>query len=155
MGTGDWVAEIILEQNGKDTPKFCVVSNPEFLREGSAINDFMIPDRVVLGSSDREAAEKVAELYEALRAPIMITDLRTAEMIKYASNAFLATRISFINEMANICNLGADVGQRNGHGQTDWACFFLMQRVGAAASPKTSGRWLMAALAAPIQLLRR
>ncbi|MGI6741602.1 MAG: UDP-glucose dehydrogenase family protein [Brevefilum sp.] len=110
VGTGDWVAEIILEQNGKDTPKFCVVSNPEFLREGSAINDFMIPDRVVLGSSDREAAEKVAELYEALRAPIMITDLRTAEMIKYASNAFLATRISFINEMANICeSLGADV----------------------------------------------
>lgn len=110
VGTGDWVAEIILEQNGKNTPKFCVVSNPEFLREGSAINDFMIPDRVVLGSSNREAAEKVAELYEALRAPIMITDLRTAEMIKYASNAFLATRISFINEMANICeSLGADV----------------------------------------------
>ena len=110
VGTGDWVAEIILEQNGKDTPKFCVVSNPEFLREGSAINDFMLPDRVVLGSSNREAAEKVAELYEALRAPIMITDLRTAEMIKYASNAFLATRISFINEMANICeSLGADV----------------------------------------------
>jgi UDPglucose 6-dehydrogenase len=86
------------------------VSNPEFLREGSAVNDFMNPDRVVLGSTNRDAAEKVADLYEALRAPIMITDLRTAEMIKYASNAFLATRISFINEIANICeSLGADV----------------------------------------------
>jgi UDPglucose 6-dehydrogenase len=110
VGTGDWVTEIILDQNGSQAPKFTVVSNPEFLREGSAINDFMNPDRVVLGSMDNDAAEKVAELYEALRAPIMITDLRTAEMIKYASNAFLATRISFINEIANICeSLGADV----------------------------------------------
>jgi len=110
VGTGDWVAEIILERKNRQTPKFTVVSNPEFLREGSAVNDFMKPDRVVLGSMDREAAQKVADLYEALRAPIMITDLRTAEMIKYASNAFLATRISFINEMANICeSLGADV----------------------------------------------
>ncbi|MDY6868496.1 MAG: nucleotide sugar dehydrogenase, partial [Chloroflexota bacterium] len=103
VGTGDWVTEIIQDQNGGQTPKFTVVSNPEFLREGSAINDFMNPDRVVLGSTDTEAAEKVAELYEALRSPIMVTDLRTAEMIKYASNAFLATRISFINEIANIC----------------------------------------------------
>jgi len=87
-----------------------VVSNPEFLREGSAINDFMNPDRVVLGSVDRAAAEMVAQLYQPLRCNIMITDLRTAEMIKYASNAFLATRISFINEIANICEeLGADV----------------------------------------------
>jgi UDPglucose 6-dehydrogenase len=110
VGTGDWVTEIILDQNGGQTPEFTVVSNPEFLREGSAINDFMNPDRVVLGSTDPEAAKKVAELYEALRSPIMITDLRTAEMIKYASNAFLATRISFINEIANICeSLGADV----------------------------------------------
>ncbi len=110
VGTGDWVSEIIKDMNGGTTPPFCVVSNPEFLREGSAVNDFMEPDRVVLGSTNREAAEKVADLYEALRAPIMITDLRTAEMIKYASNAFLATRISFINEIANICeSLGADV----------------------------------------------
>lgn len=110
VGTGDWVAEIILSQNGETTPDFSVVSNPEFLREGSAVNDFMQPDRVVLGSTDPEAAEKVADLYEALRCPIMITDLRTAEMIKYASNAFLAARISFINEIANICeSLGADV----------------------------------------------
>lgn len=110
VGTGDWVAEIIHDLNGQVTPKFSVVSNPEFLREGSAVNDFMNPDRVVLGSTDLQAANKVAELYEALRTEIMITDLRTAEMIKYASNAFLATRISFINEMANICEtLGADV----------------------------------------------
>ncbi|HAF49240.1 MAG TPA: UDP-glucose 6-dehydrogenase [Anaerolineaceae bacterium] len=110
VGTGDWVSEIIKDMNGGTTPPFYVVSNPEFLREGSAVNDFMEPDRVVLGSTNREAAEKVADLYEALRAPIMITDLRTAEMIKYASNAFLATRISFINEIANICeSLGADV----------------------------------------------
>jgi len=110
VGTGDWVAEIIQDLNGHDTPSFSVVSNPEFLREGSAVNDFMKPDRVVLGSSDLEAARKVAELYETLRSPIMITDLRTAEMIKYASNAYLATRISFINEIANICeSLGADV----------------------------------------------
>lgn len=110
VGTGDWVSEIILEKKNHHIPKFTVVSNPEFLREGSAVNDFMNPDRVVLGSMDREAAKKVAGLYEALRAPIMITDIRTAEMIKYASNAFLATRISFINEMANICeSLGADV----------------------------------------------
>ncbi|MDY6872911.1 MAG: UDP-glucose/GDP-mannose dehydrogenase family protein [Chloroflexota bacterium] len=110
VGTGDWVAEIIHDQNGKGTPPFSVVSNPEFLREGSAVNDFMQPDRVVLGSTDAEAAKKVADLYQALRSPIMITDLRTAEMIKYASNAFLAARISFINEIANICEtLGADV----------------------------------------------
>lgn len=110
VGTGDWVAEIIQERNGKNTPKFSVVSNPEFLREGTAVNDFMQPDRVVLGSTDSEAADKVAELYQALRSPIMITDLRTAEMVKYASNAYLASRISFINEIANICeSLGADV----------------------------------------------
>ena len=89
---------------------FSVVSCPEFLREGSAISDFMQPHRTVLGSLDREAAEKVAQLHLPLRAPIVITDLRTAEMIKYASNAFLATKISFINEIANICEaLGADV----------------------------------------------
>jgi UDPglucose 6-dehydrogenase len=87
-----------------------VVSNPEFLREGSAILDSTAPDRIVLGSLNKEAANKVAQLYLSLRSRIIITDLRTAEMIKYASNAFLATRISFINEIANICErLGADV----------------------------------------------
>jgi UDPglucose 6-dehydrogenase len=110
VGTGDWVAEVITRRHSEKPLEFKVVSNPEFLREGSAINDFMNPDRVVLGSIDREAAEKVAQLYKPLRCPILITDLRTAEMIKYASNAFLATRISFINEIANMCEeMGADV----------------------------------------------
>ncbi len=109
VGTGDWVADIIRKHQPQPID-FAVVSCPEFLREGSALSDFMNPDRVVLGSLDREAAEKVAQLHLPLRAPIVLTDLRTAEMIKYASNAFLATRISFINEIANICEkLGADV----------------------------------------------
>ncbi len=109
VGTGDWVADIIRKHQVNNVP-FSVVSCPEFLREGSALADFMSPDRVVLGSLDRDAAEKVAQLHLPLRAPIVLTDLRTAEMIKYASNAFLATRISFINEIATICEkLGADV----------------------------------------------
>ena len=109
VGTGDWVADIVRSNQPKGI-SFSVVSCPEFLREGSAITDFMNPHRTVLGSLDREAAEKVAQLHLPLRAPIVITDLRTAEMIKYASNAFLATKISFINEIANICEaLGADV----------------------------------------------
>ncbi len=109
VGTGDWVADII-QTNQPEPIDFAVVSNPEFLREGSAIIDSTAPDRIVLGSLNKEAANKVAELYLSLRSRIIITDLRTAEMIKYASNAFLATRISFINEIANICErLGADV----------------------------------------------
>ncbi len=109
VGTGDWVADIVRE-NQPSPIEFSVVSCPEFLREGSALADFLAPDRTVLGSEDQEAAERVAQLHLPLRAPIVVTDLRTAEMIKYASNAFLATRISFINEIANICEaLGADV----------------------------------------------
>lgn len=109
VGTGDWVADIVRRSQPQPVP-FSVVSCPEFLREGSAIADCMQPHRTVLGSLDVEAAEKVAQLHLPLRAPIMITNLRTAEMIKYASNAFLATKISFINEIANICEaLGADV----------------------------------------------
>ena len=109
IGTGDWVADIIRRHQPQPID-FAVVSNPEFLREGSAINDFIYPDRIVLGSLEPEAAAQVAQLYLSLRAPIVITDLRTAEMIKYASNAFLAARVSFINEIANICEaLGADV----------------------------------------------
>ncbi len=109
VGTGDWVADILRSTQPKPIP-FAVVSCPEFLREGSAITDFMSPARTVLGSLDADAAEKVAQLHLPLRAPIVITDLRTAEMIKYASNAFLATKISFINEIANICEaLGADI----------------------------------------------
>ncbi|HRW04276.1 MAG TPA: UDP-glucose/GDP-mannose dehydrogenase family protein [Caldilineaceae bacterium] len=109
VGTGDWVADIITRSQPDPIP-FDVVSCPEFTREGSAIYDFMNPDRVVLGSHNAEAAEKVAQLHLPLRARIVVTDIRTAEMIKYASNAFLATKISFINEIAAICErLGADV----------------------------------------------
>ncbi|HLY30215.1 MAG TPA: nucleotide sugar dehydrogenase, partial [Ktedonobacterales bacterium] len=112
VGSGDFVSRIVQEHLRDKTLSVAVVSNPEFLREGSAVEDFLKPDRVVLGSSDRQAALKVGELYLALRAPIVITDLYTAEMIKYASNAFLATKISFINEIARICDaLGADVSE--------------------------------------------
>jgi UDPglucose 6-dehydrogenase len=111
VGTGDWVSKIVKRYQKEEVP-FAVVSCPEFLREGSAILDFMNPHRTVLGSLNIDAADRVAQLHLPLRAPIMITDLRTAEMIKYASNAFLATKISFINEMANICEaLGADVAE--------------------------------------------
>jgi UDPglucose 6-dehydrogenase len=109
IGTGDWVADIV--KKAQPTPmEFSVVSCPEFLREGSAIPDFMSPHRNVIGSLERDAADKVAQLHLPLRSPIVITDLRTAEMIKYASNAFLAAKISFINELADMCELvGADV----------------------------------------------
>ncbi len=111
VGTGDWTTEII-SSNQPQPIDFAVVSCPEFLREGSAIADFMQPDRTVLGSPDASAAATVAELYAPLDAPVVITDIRTAEMIKYASNAFLATRISFINEISIICErLGADVSE--------------------------------------------
>jgi UDPglucose 6-dehydrogenase len=111
IGTGGLVAQIVQHER-KTKARFSVVSNPEFLREGSAVPDCLNPDRVVLGSTDRAAGEAVAALYLSLRCPIIITDLATAEMIKYASNAMLAARISFINEMAAICEaLGADVKQ--------------------------------------------
>jgi UDPglucose 6-dehydrogenase len=100
--TGDMVSDVLRKPNRGHTA--AVVSNPEFLREGSAIQDFMHPDRVVIGSHDKEAAQKVARLYAPLQAPILITpNIYTAEMVKYASNAFLAARISFINEIARIC----------------------------------------------------
>ncbi|MBE0689255.1 MAG: UDP-glucose/GDP-mannose dehydrogenase family protein [Anaerolineae bacterium] len=109
VGTGDWVSDIIKRAQPSPIP-FAVVSCPEFLREGAAVTDFMNPDRNVFGSLDREAAEAVAELYAPVNSPVVITDIRTAEMIKYASNAFLATRISFINEISIMCEkLGADV----------------------------------------------
>lgn len=110
VGSGDVVTRIVSQHLQRPDVSFSVVSNPEFLAEGSAVADFQNPDRVVLGSTDPEAANRVATLYLPLRAPIVITDLYTAEMIKYASNAFLATKISFINEIAQICErLGADV----------------------------------------------
>lgn len=109
IGTGQLVAGMAARAGRSD---ITVVSNPEFLREGSAIYDFMHPDRIVLGSDDISAIDKVAELYDGLGAVIQRVDIRTAEMVKYASNAFLATKISFINEMAAICDvLGADVTQ--------------------------------------------
>ena len=119
VGTGDWVSDIVQEAQPRPIP-FSVVSCPEFLREGSAISDFMNPDRTVLGSRDAEAADRVAQLHLPLRAPIVVTNLRTAEMIKYASNAFLATKVSFINEIANICEeLGADVQEVAAGMETD------------------------------------
>jgi UDPglucose 6-dehydrogenase len=109
IGTGDIVSRIVGENLVREIP-FHVVSNPEFLREGSAIQDFLHPDRLVFGSHDESAARGVAALYSKLDTRILITDLHTAEMIKYASNAFLATRISFINEIARICErVDADV----------------------------------------------
>ncbi len=108
-GTGD-IVESIIEEYSKGKYKFDVASCPEFLKEGSAINDFMNPDRVVIGAKRREAAEKVAEIFKPLNAKIIISDIRSAEMIKHASNTFLAMKISFINEVANICErVGADV----------------------------------------------
>jgi len=110
IGTGDLVSEIVAASRPDEAITFSVVSNPEFLREGSAVNDFMHPDRIVLGGHDRKAAERVAELYGPLESPVLFTNLYTAEMIKYASNAFLATKISFINEIARICEkLDADI----------------------------------------------
>jgi UDPglucose 6-dehydrogenase len=107
IGTGDLVEGMARRAGGRDV---AVVSNPEFLREGSAVADFMSPDRIVLGSNDSAALERVERLYDGLSAPVIRVDIRTAEMIKYASNAFLATKISFINEIGAICEtLGADV----------------------------------------------
>lgn len=109
VGMGDLVASIIEEIAGTKY-RVHVVSNPEFLKEGSAIHDFLNPDRVLIGTDDSEAGERVRELYKPLEADIIVTDLRSAEMIKYASNAFLATKITFINEIANLCEkVNADV----------------------------------------------
>ena len=111
VGTGNMVREII-ENNRRRNVDFDVVSNPEFLREGSAIKDTLEPDRIVIGAPNQVVAMKILELYAPLERPMLITDVASAEMIKYASNAFLATKISFINSVANICDaVGADVIQ--------------------------------------------
>ena len=111
VGTGDEVERIIRETAPQ--AKAWVVSNPEFLREGAAIEDFKRPDRIVVGTDDAHAAEVMREVYRPLylnNAPIVVTSRRTAELIKYAANAFLATKITFINEMADLCEMvGADV----------------------------------------------
>jgi len=111
VGTGDMVERTIRE--ARPEAEFSVVSNPEFLREGAAIEDFKRPDRVVVGADDERARTVMAELYRPLSlnaAPILFTDRRTAELTKYAANAFLATKITFINEIADLCEkVGADV----------------------------------------------
>ncbi|MEM7062395.1 MAG: UDP-glucose/GDP-mannose dehydrogenase family protein [Cyanobacteria bacterium P01_B01_bin.77] len=139
IGSGDWVHMIVMDGISErqqvpvgagapaakpEAPLFDVVSNPEFLREGSAVYDTFNPDRIVLGGSNPKAIAMMKELYEPIverqfaedqsapQVPVLVTDLSSAEMVKYASNAFLATKISFINEVANICDrVGADVVQ--------------------------------------------
>ncbi|MCD6327737.1 UDP-glucose/GDP-mannose dehydrogenase family protein [bacterium] len=111
VGTGDLVREII-ETNKRKDVDFDVVSNPEFLREGSAIKDTLMPDRIVIGAPSKNVAMKLLELYAVLERPMIITDVHSAEIIKYASNAFLATKISFINMISDLCELAnADVNQ--------------------------------------------
>jgi UDPglucose 6-dehydrogenase len=111
VGTGDEVERIIAE--GAPGKNAAVVSNPEFLREGAAVHDFKHPDRIVVGTTDNRAREKVAEIYRPLslnQPPILFTSRRNAELIKYAANAFLATKITFINEIADLCEkVGGDV----------------------------------------------
>jgi UDPglucose 6-dehydrogenase len=128
IGSGDWVRMIVLDGNKESgstiEPSFDVISNPEFLREGSAVYDTFNPDRIVLGGNSEKAISMMQELYRPLvireyaedkslpEVPVVVTDLSSAEMIKYAANSFLATKISFINEVANICDrVGADVTQ--------------------------------------------
>ena len=112
IGTGEFLRKLIREHS-KPSLNFGIVSNPEFLREGAAINDFMRPDRVVVGSSDDEAVAIMRDLYRPLyliEVPFVVTSLEAAELTKYAANAFLATKISFINEIANLCeSIGCDV----------------------------------------------
>jgi UDPglucose 6-dehydrogenase len=111
VGTGDRVREVIARHQRTQVP-FDVVSNPEFLREGSAIDDTLRPDRIVIGAPSQQVAMTLLELYAPLERPMIITDVPSAEMIKYASNAFLATKISFANAVANLCEAaGADVTQ--------------------------------------------
>lgn len=126
VGTGDKLRDLI-SKNLKENVDFDIVSNPEFLREGAAIEDFLRPNRVVIGASSAQAIAIMKDLYRPLyliETPFVITNIRTAELIKYASNAFLATKISFINEIANLCeDVGADV-------QTVAKAMGLDQRIG-------------------------
>lgn len=104
VGTADRTAELL------DRPDIAVVSNPEFLREGSAVHDFLNPDRIVVGSESQDAAERVAALYARLGAPTVLTNAASAEMIKYAANCFLAMKLSYVNAMAELCErLDADI----------------------------------------------
>src|SRR3989442_582303 len=108
---GDLVREVI-ERHQRTPVPFDVVSNPEFLREGCAIEDTLRPDRIVIGAPNQQVAMTLLELYAPLERPMIITDVPSAEIIKYASNAFLATKISFVNVIANLCEqTGADITQ--------------------------------------------
>ncbi|MFH1338458.1 MAG: UDP-glucose/GDP-mannose dehydrogenase family protein [Candidatus Omnitrophota bacterium] len=107
--TGEWIRRTILMHN-RHKVEFSIASNPEFLREGSAIEDTLCPDRIVLGVEDNKAEKIMRELFKPIKAPIVVTNINTAEMIKHASNSFLATKISFINAVAHLCDkVGADV----------------------------------------------
>lgn len=109
VGTGLRIKETI-KRNNKEGVEFDVVSNPEFLREGKAIHDFLNPERVVIGATSKKGEEIIRNLYAPFKAPIVVTDINSAELIKYASNSFLAMKISYINAIANICEkIGADV----------------------------------------------
>jgi UDPglucose 6-dehydrogenase len=109
VGISETLERVLSDDNHRGNP-LPLVANPEFLQEGTAVRDFLKPDRVVIGSSDDSARAAVGSLYEPLGAPILYTDIKSAEMVKYASNAFLATKISFINEIASVCEkVGADV----------------------------------------------
>ena len=148
VGMGDMVESLVSEEMEKRKAKHQVevVSCPEFLREGSALYDFMNPDRIVIGSRERKPAERVAELFKSLPGKKMITDLRSAEMIKYASNAFLATKISFINEIANLCErVDADVlkvAEGMGLDKRIGAAFLNAGAgYGGSCFPRTSAPW--------------
>jgi len=106
-----WVKQTVTAYADKKV-KFDIASNPEFLREGQAISDFMHPDRVILGVESKKAADLLTGLYKPLKAPILVTDVKSAELIKHASNSFLATKISFINAVSQVCDkVGADVSK--------------------------------------------
>lgn len=107
--TGEWVYKTI-RANHKKRANFDVASNPEFLREGSAVEDFLKPDRIVIGVSNKKSEKILRKLYEPLKAPMVVTDIKSAELIKHASNSFLATKISFINMVSRVCDaVGADI----------------------------------------------
>lgn len=110
VGTCEFIANIIKDSMKNSSAEFDVVSNPEFLREGNAVSDFMSPERIVIGADSSKAADKMKELYTSFVSPIILSDTRSSEMIKYACNSYLAARISFINEIAEICTrLDADI----------------------------------------------
>lgn len=110
IGTGETIASILVQGFAHDRIDPRIVANPEFLREGSAVHDFLNPDRIVVGANNSEDARAVAALFEDLGAPVLETDLRTAEMIKYVANSYLATRISFVNEISRLCEaVGTDI----------------------------------------------